>query len=88
MATEIVSSPWPSSCSGGRGVAGCLRSPGSQGIAPQLQLAVDQHLAGVEVHVEFDAVDEEGRRCVILAVDALRGFAIHRGVLVCRLARQ
>jgi hypothetical protein len=86
MATEIVSSPWPSSCSG----AGELPpQPRSQGIAPQLQLAVDQHLAGVEMHVEFDAVDEEGRRCVVLAVDSLRQFRYSSGgPWFCRLARQ
>jgi len=57
-------------------------------VAPQLQLTADQDLASVEMHVQFDAVDEEGRGCVVLAVDSLRSFAVHRGLLFCRLVRQ
>jgi hypothetical protein len=63
-------------------------SAAAAGIAPQLQLAVDQHFAGVEVHVEFDAVDEERAAGCNPGDGFAAGFRFSSVLLVCRLARQ
>ncbi|EXI91449.1 MAG: hypothetical protein AW12_01276 [Candidatus Accumulibacter sp. BA-94] len=57
---------------------------GDRRVAPQMQPAVDEHLAAAKIDLELDEVYEKGGRGVILTTDSLRCWCVHGCCMSCR----